>query len=60
MIEAVMFWNEPNNKSHWAFEIDPDWRTFAEMTKLAAHAVARKTGRYCACSAASHPSTRGL
>ena len=19
MIEAVMFWNEPNNKSHWAF-----------------------------------------
>ena len=26
MIEAVMLWNEPNNKSHWDFEIDPDWR----------------------------------
>ena len=25
MIEAVMLWNEPNNKSHWDFEIDPDW-----------------------------------
>jgi beta-xylosidase len=39
MIEAVMFWNEPNNKSHWDFEIDPDWSTFAEMVKLAATAV---------------------
>ena len=25
MIEAAMIWNEPNNKSHWDFEIDPDW-----------------------------------
>jgi beta-xylosidase len=40
MIEAVMFWNEPNNKSHWAFEIDPEWRMFADMIKLASHAVA--------------------
>ena len=39
MIEAVMFWNEPNNKSHWDFEIDPDWNTFAAMVKLAADAV---------------------
>jgi len=39
MIEAVKFWNEPNNKSHWAFEIDPEWRTYAEMVKLAAQAV---------------------
>lgn len=39
MIEAVMFWNEPNNKSHWAFEHDPEWRLFAEMVKLAATAV---------------------
>src|SRR5215213_2329564 len=23
MIEAVMLWNEPNNLSHWDFEIDP-------------------------------------
>jgi beta-xylosidase len=39
MIEAVMFWNEPNNKSHWDFEIDPGWLKFAEMAKLAAAAV---------------------
>ena len=39
MIEAVKFWNEPNNKSHWAFEIDPEWRIFGEMVKLAAQAV---------------------
>ncbi len=35
-----MFWNEPNNYSHWDFQIDPDWHMFAEMTKLAASAVA--------------------
>ena len=40
MIEAVMFWNEPNNQSHWDFEVDPDWRIFADMLKLAADAVA--------------------
>ncbi len=40
MIEAVMFWNEPNNKSHWAFEIDPEWQAFARMVNLAADAVA--------------------
>jgi len=39
MVEAVMFWNEPNNKSHWAFELDPEWRIFAEMVKLAALSV---------------------
>jgi beta-xylosidase len=39
MIEAVMIWNEPNNKSHWDFEIDKDWNIFAEMSKLAADAV---------------------
>jgi beta-xylosidase len=42
MIEAVMFWNEPNNKSHWDFEIDPEWRSFAAMVNLAADAVARE------------------
>ena len=40
MIEAVMLWNEPNNKSHWAFEEDPDWTAFAEMTILASQAIA--------------------
>ena len=39
MIEAVMFWNEPNNKSHWDFEVDPGWNMFAAMVKLAAEAV---------------------
>jgi len=40
MIEAVMFWNEPNNKSHWDFELDPEWQIFSEMTIAAAEAVA--------------------
>lgn len=39
MVEAVMIWNEPNNKSHWDFEIDQDWKIFAEMTKCAADAI---------------------
>jgi beta-xylosidase len=38
-VEAVMLWNEPNNLSHWDFELDPEWRTFSEMTRLAADAV---------------------
>ena len=45
MIEAVMFWNEPNNKSHWDFEIDPDWSKFASMVKLAAEAVKTENPR---------------
>jgi len=40
MIEAIMLWNEPNNLSHWDFELDPDWSRFAAMTKLAATAIA--------------------
>jgi beta-xylosidase len=39
MIEAVMLWNEPNNMSHWDFEIDKDWSTFARMVKLAGTAI---------------------
>jgi beta-xylosidase len=39
VIEAVMLWNEPNNKSHWDFEIDPEWTAFAAMAKLAADAI---------------------
>jgi beta-xylosidase len=38
-IEAVMLWNEPNNLSHWDFELDPEWKIFSEMTCLAADAV---------------------
>jgi beta-xylosidase len=39
VIEAVMFWNEPNNRSHWDFDLDPDWSAYASMTRLAAQAV---------------------
>ncbi len=45
MIEAIMFWNEPNNKSHWDFEIDPEWRVYADMVKLAADAVRAENPR---------------
>ncbi len=39
MIEAVMLWNEPNNLSHWDFEIDPEWKQFARMVNLASDAI---------------------
>jgi beta-xylosidase len=45
MIEAAMIWNEPNNKSHWDLEADPDWRIFAHMTKLAGQAIAAEAPR---------------
>ena len=45
MIEAAMIWNEPNNKSHWDFENDPQWAAFAEMARLAGAAIhAEKPG----------------
>ena len=41
MIEAALFWNEPNNKSHWDFEnLDPDWQIFSDMIASAGRAVA--------------------
>ena len=40
MIEAVKIWNEPNNKSHWDPNLDPEWDLFAAMTRLAGQAVA--------------------
>jgi beta-xylosidase len=39
MIDSVMFWNEPNNLSHWDFELDRDWVIFAEMVRQAAAVV---------------------
>jgi beta-xylosidase len=39
MIEAAMIWNEPNNKSHWDPQIDPDWSKFAEMAAAAGKAI---------------------
>jgi beta-xylosidase len=39
MIEAAMIWNEPNNKSHWDPEIDPDWKLFSDMVIAAGQAI---------------------
>jgi beta-xylosidase len=39
MIEAAMIWNEPNNKSHWDPELDPDWTAFGHMASLAGDAI---------------------
>ena len=39
MVEAVMIWNEPNNLSHWDFELDRGWNAFAEMAVLASEAI---------------------
>lgn len=39
MIEAINFWNEPNNLSHWDFQMDPEWRIYSRMVQLAAGAV---------------------
>lgn len=39
MVEAVVLWNEPNNLSHWNFYLDPDWRRFAEMVRMAAASI---------------------
>jgi beta-xylosidase len=39
MIEAIMIWNEPNNKSHWDPEIDPEWDLFAQMAIGAGKAI---------------------
>jgi beta-xylosidase len=39
MIEAIKFWNEPNNQSHWDFHMDPGWAQYGDMTRRAARAV---------------------
>lgn len=39
MVEAVMLWNEPNNLSHWDFQVDKDWKIFAEMVIAAARRI---------------------
>ncbi|MDB4977446.1 MAG: beta-xylosidase [Myxococcaceae bacterium] len=39
MIDSVMLWNEPNNMSHWDFEIDPTWSRFAELVHKASAAI---------------------
>lgn len=39
MIEAIKLWNEPNNLSHWDFQMDPEWSAYAEMTIGAARRI---------------------
>jgi beta-xylosidase len=39
MIEAVKLWNEPNNLSHWDFELDPGWCRFADTVRAASAAI---------------------
>lgn len=39
MVEAVMLWNEPNNMSHWDFELDKGWTMFADLARRAGAAV---------------------
>jgi beta-xylosidase len=38
-VDSVMLWNEPNNKSHWDFEIDPEWEVFSRMVTDASQAI---------------------
>jgi len=40
VIDSVMIWNEPNNMSHWDFELDRDWVVFAQMARAAGQAIA--------------------
>jgi len=39
MITSMMLWNEPNNLSHWDFQMDPGWRQFSTMTRHAAATI---------------------
>lgn len=39
MVEAIVLWNEPNNLSHWNFQLDSNWSRFADMVKLASRAI---------------------
>jgi len=45
VVEAVMLWNEPNNLSHWDFEVDREWKTFAAMVNIAADAIRAENSR---------------
>lgn len=39
MVEAAMFWNEPNNLSHWDRDLDPGWERYAALVSAASAAV---------------------
>jgi len=38
-IEAAKIWNEPNNKSHWDPNIDPEWKLFGDTAIAAGRAI---------------------
>ena len=65
MIEAAMIWNEPNNKSHWDFEIDPGlgavrarWRGWrAQAIAAEAPRSAARARRHLADRPGFHPLT---
>jgi beta-xylosidase len=38
-VDSIMIWNEPNNKSHWDFEVDQGWQIFARMVNTATDCV---------------------
>ncbi|MGE5619111.1 MAG: beta-xylosidase [Sphingomonadaceae bacterium] len=42
MLEAIQFWNEPNNMSHWDYTLDPDWSIFARMVTYASQEVRKE------------------
>ncbi len=39
MVEAIMLWNEPNNLSHWDFNLDPEWKQFAALVHAGSKAI---------------------
>ena len=39
MVEAFVLWNEPNNLSHWNFQLDPGWTRFSDMIKRASVSI---------------------
>lgn len=39
MITSIKIWNEPNNLSHWDFQLDPGWGIFARLVTEAGAAV---------------------
>ncbi len=39
MVEAVVLWNEPNNLSHWNFQLDPGWTQFSAMVRMASQSI---------------------
>lgn len=39
MLTSLKIWNEPNNVSHWDFELDPGWDIYARMVESTRRAV---------------------